>query len=33
VKPRLIDSMSVSVDASIADRDGAFGWTAQRAAH
>jgi len=28
VKPRLIYSMSVSVDGFIADRDGAFGWTA-----
>src|SRR4051794_10170563 len=28
VKPRLIYSMSVSVDGCIADRDGAFGWTA-----
>jgi dihydrofolate reductase len=27
VKPRLIYSMSVSVDGFIADRDGAFGWT------
>jgi hypothetical protein len=25
VKPRLVDSMSVSVDAFIADREGAFG--------
>jgi dihydrofolate reductase len=28
VKPRLIYSMSVSVDGFIADREGAFGWTA-----
>jgi hypothetical protein len=28
VKPRLVDSMSVSVDGFIADREGAFGWTA-----
>jgi hypothetical protein len=28
VKPRLIYSMSVSVDGFIADRDGAFGWSA-----
>jgi dihydrofolate reductase len=27
VKPRLIYSMSVSVDGFIADREGAFGWT------
>jgi dihydrofolate reductase len=27
VKPRLIYSMSVSVDGFIADRDGAFGWS------
>jgi hypothetical protein len=28
VKPVLIYSMSVSVDGFIADREGAFGWTA-----
>jgi hypothetical protein len=28
VKPRLIYSMSVSVDGFIADREGAFGWSA-----
>src|ERR671922_3021993 len=28
MKPRLIYSMSVSVDGFIADREGAFGWTA-----
>jgi dihydrofolate reductase len=28
VKPKLIYSMSVSVDGFIADREGAFGWTA-----
>jgi hypothetical protein len=29
VKPRLIYSMSVSVDGFIADREGAFGWSVQ----
>jgi hypothetical protein len=28
VKPRLIYSMSVSVNGFIADREGAFGWSA-----
>jgi hypothetical protein len=30
VKPRLIYSMSVSVDGCLADREGEFGWTAPR---